>query len=128
MEKEQFNQFIDSLLKGQEDVVKKNPEEFSSADVMSDKIMEQFAKDSPLVDEDKINELREKYTLAEIVQILRDSGYDIQSMLNGFFDTFNKIKTVDVQGKQINTADFAQKWQHMQKQFVESENFDNDLL
>ena len=128
MEKEQFNQFIDSLLEGQEDVVKKNPEEFSSAEVMSDKIMEQFAKDSPLVDEDKINELRENYTLAEIVQILRDSGYDIQSMLNGFFDTFNKIKTVDVQGKQINTEEFAKKWQHMQKQFVESEKFDNDLL
>jgi hypothetical protein len=128
MEKEQFNKFINSLLEGKDDITRKNPEQFSAGDVMADKVIEQFSKESNLVDEDKIAELRDQYSLAEIVKILQDSGVDIQSTLNGFFDTFNKIKTVDVQGKQIDTREFARKWEYIQRQFVESEKFDNDLI
>lgn len=128
MEKEQFNKFINSLLEGKDDITRKNPEQFSAGDVMADKVIEQFSKESNLVDEDKIAELRDQYSLADIVKILQDSGVDIQSTLNGFFDTFNKIKTVDVQGKQIDTREFARKWEYIQRQFVESEKFDNDLI
>lgn len=128
MEKEQFNKFIHSLLEGKDDITRKNPEQFSTGDVMADKVIEQFSKESNLVDEDKIAEFRDQYSLADIVKILQDSGVDIQSTLNGFFETFNKIKTVDVQGKQIDTREFAKKWEYIQRQFVESEKFDNDLL
>ena len=128
MDNKQFDKFIDSLLKGKPELEEKNKEEFDQAKIMSDNIIHQFAKESSLVDEERLKELKEKHSLSDLVDILRSENIDIQQTLENFFIAFKKVGTVDVQGHSINTTDFYNKWKHIQKQFEASEKFEDDLL